>query len=163
MEKQEIAGRRQVDRQTYRFMGFREQAAAIPRVWSSATFPTILRLFLPIPLPFYQQPLSQRNRRGGCKNFTANCLQTRPAASTLRPGKIGNPRETGGKTRLGQISSPRLYFVSLLRVPVRHLGQQSYQPTMILLASFVSKDFEARFKILLTPKVSRMSHPFDPI
>lgn len=90
---QEIGGRRQVDRQTYRFMGFRDQAAAIPRVWSTATFPTPLFGCPPLSAP--RNPCRGGIDGGGCKNFTANCLQTRPAARRYDREK----QETPGKPR----------------------------------------------------------------
>ena len=68
--------------------------------------------------------------------MSADCDPPRP---TLRPGKIGNPRETGGKTRLGQIHSllplhlctglcyplSLSLFLSAFLLTLPHLGQRS--------------------------------------
>lgn len=138
MEKQEIGDRRQVDRQTYRFMGFREQAAAIPRVWSSATFPTILCLFLPLPSPSpsISNPCRNGIDGGGCKNFTANCLQTRPAARRYDREKQETP---------GKLAEKLVWVKSLL--PACVLYPFSESPRTIWVSNLINDDIASFIRL----------------
>lgn len=77
----------------YRFMGFREQAAAIPRVWIA-----------PIPAAAARVATGEWVR-AGCKNFTANCLRptTAPDVTT------GKNRKSPGNRRKNSSGSDLLY------------------------------------------------------
>lgn len=69
-------------------MGFREQAAAIPRVWSAATTAASTPR---------GEPCRNREMGVGCKNFTANCLQTTDPPPDVTTGK--NRKSPGNRRK----------------------------------------------------------------
>lgn len=113
-------------------MGFREQAAAIPRVWSAATAATTAA----------STPRGEpcRNREMGLavKILLRIVCRLPTHRPTLRPGKIGNPRETGGKTRLGQISTPSGCTPAILArfLPVSFGSANRYVSLRLLFSRF---------------------------
>jgi len=126
-------------------MGFRDHAAAIPRVWSAATFPTP---------PFACPPLSAS--RNPCRGRIDGVVVKILLRIVCRPdppldvttGKNRKPPGNWRKNSSGSdLFSPPLFclFPSLspsLSSSSHHLGQRSYQPTMIsLLVLSISKDF----------------------
>lgn len=141
-------------------MSFLEQAAAIPRVWSSATFPTILCLFLPLPLPLLSATSVATESTGVAVKILLRIVCRPDPPLDVTTGKNRKPPGNWRKNSSGSnLFSPPVFCIPSPS-PRAPFGS-AILSTMILLASFVSKDFEARFKILLTPKVSRMSHPFS--
>lgn len=121
-------------------MGFRDQAAAIPRVWSTATFPAA---------PFVcsyrllTTPVAAESTGVVVKILLRIVCRPDPPLD-VTTGKNRKPPGNRRKNSSGSdLFSPPLFYPSLrLRTFAHHLGQWSYQSTMISrLASSVSEDF----------------------
>lgn len=123
-------------------MGFRDQAAAIPRVWSTATFPT--PLFVCPPYRLLATPVAAESTGVVVKILLRIVCRPDPLLD-VTTGKNRKPPGNRRKNSSGSdLFSPPLFLRSSLRLRAlaHHLGQWSYQPTMISrLASSVSEDF----------------------